>query len=237
MKGLYKIICISNDKFYIGSSLNIEKRIKRHFKDLKKGSHHNIHLQRAFNCYGRGNFNWEVVIECDDIKKEEQLLLDNLDWTQCFNISKSSCGGDNYSNNPRKEETREKLIEILRKFRPINPDLSLEKNPNWREGSTFKYCSCGNRMSYYAGKCIKCSNKGIDNPFYGKEHSKNVKDKISKSRKQQGYLGGQQRKVIIEGVEFESVSEAARHIGVVPNTIINRIRNSKFINYKYKDQN
>lgn len=31
-----------------------------------------------------------------------------------------------------------------------------DKNPNWRNGSSIKYCQCGNKISFYAKSCRKC---------------------------------------------------------------------------------
>ena len=44
MTGIYSIINIVNNKRYIGQSINIEERVKRHFRELRKGIHHNHHL-------------------------------------------------------------------------------------------------------------------------------------------------------------------------------------------------
>ena len=53
MKGyIYKIINVKNGHFYIGSTVEIDKRRDKHFKDLKNGRHHSLHLQRAYNIYG-----------------------------------------------------------------------------------------------------------------------------------------------------------------------------------------
>jgi group I intron endonuclease len=51
--GIYRIINKINDKFYIGSSDNIERRFSRHLLDLKKNKHDNQHLQNAWNKYGK----------------------------------------------------------------------------------------------------------------------------------------------------------------------------------------
>ena len=40
MIGIYKIENKVNGKVYIGQSIDIETRIKRHFRELRKGIHH-----------------------------------------------------------------------------------------------------------------------------------------------------------------------------------------------------
>ena len=64
MKGyIYKITNKENNKIYIGSSFNIEKRKNAHFNALRNGKHHSIHLQRAYNNYGEKAFVFTVVKE------------------------------------------------------------------------------------------------------------------------------------------------------------------------------
>lgn len=83
VSGVYKITCIENGKFYIGSSENTHKRHLGHFHDLRKNIHANRHLQRAWNKYGKSNFVFEVI----EIV-EEKLLLEReqtwLDATRCY---------------------------------------------------------------------------------------------------------------------------------------------------------
>lgn len=69
--GIYRIINKVNDKMYIGSSYNLEKRLASHISMLINNKHHSIHLQNAYNKYGDDNFDFEVLEEC-----EREFLLD-----------------------------------------------------------------------------------------------------------------------------------------------------------------
>lgn len=51
--GIYSITNVNDNKVYIGSTNNFEKRYYRHLHLLKKNKHFNIHLQRAFNIYDK----------------------------------------------------------------------------------------------------------------------------------------------------------------------------------------
>jgi group I intron endonuclease len=84
ISGIYKIICEANNKFYIGSSQNINARIKCHFKQLRQNKHHNPHMQSAFNQYGESSFKYEIVEICNIniLLEREQNWMDN---TQCYN--------------------------------------------------------------------------------------------------------------------------------------------------------
>lgn len=94
--GIYKIICINN-KFYIGSSVNIGGRLKDHVRLLKRNKHQNKYLQNSWNKYGEKNFRFEII---ENIYDANQLLIREKWWihnTNCynikigFNISKDPC--------------------------------------------------------------------------------------------------------------------------------------------------
>ena len=85
MIGVYKILNTVNGKFYIGSSVDIEKRFKQHRTDLNKGIHNNTYLQNAWNKYGANNFEF-IVVECvDDIKILRDRETYYIQKTQCTN--------------------------------------------------------------------------------------------------------------------------------------------------------
>lgn len=59
--GIYKITNSVNGKVYIGSTVDLKRRKRVHFRDLRVGQHYNTHLQRAYNKYGASNFHWDVL--------------------------------------------------------------------------------------------------------------------------------------------------------------------------------
>ena len=62
--GIYSIKNLVNQKFYIGESVNVLKRLGRHKTNLKYNRHSNKHLQYAYNLYGRENFEFKIIEEC-----------------------------------------------------------------------------------------------------------------------------------------------------------------------------
>lgn len=78
MKGkIYKITNIKNNKVYIGSSRNIERRFYEHLHKLRNNYHINKHLQSAWNKYGENNFKFEVIREVSSsiVRKAEQFYI------------------------------------------------------------------------------------------------------------------------------------------------------------------
>jgi len=78
--GVYQIINIINGKIYIGSSIDIRSRWKEHKRELKKNKHHSSYLQRSWNKYGKNNFKFSIIEECDkeETLNREQYYLDTL---------------------------------------------------------------------------------------------------------------------------------------------------------------
>ena len=63
--GIYCICNTANNKKYIGQSVNVEERLRRHKYELLNNKHFNKHLQRAWNKHGEENFTFEQVLACD----------------------------------------------------------------------------------------------------------------------------------------------------------------------------
>ena len=74
--GCYKIVNHTNGKMYIGSAVNMQRRMVRHRTDLRGGRHDNGHLQRAFDRDGEDAFTFEVIAPCDPGSL--------LEWEQAF---------------------------------------------------------------------------------------------------------------------------------------------------------
>ena len=83
MSGIYSIRNKSNNKVYIGSSFDINKRWMKHINDLKNGTHHSVKLQRAYDITKNiDDFEFSVLEDVDDIdelKEREQYYIDLYD--------------------------------------------------------------------------------------------------------------------------------------------------------------
>lgn len=79
LTGVYSIVHLRSGKIYVGSaSVSFRKRIGEHRFELLKGSHHSILLQRAWNKYGAGSFEFRIlrVTEPSDAVAFEQAFID-----------------------------------------------------------------------------------------------------------------------------------------------------------------
>ena len=244
MIGIYRIKNLVNNKCYYGSSKQIEKRFTRHRKELKNNIHINCILQRAWDKYGEDNFLFEIIEECNInvlLEREQRYL----DLQPDYNIGISSSGGDNLSKNPNKNNIVKKITESVKRRYDLMTDEEkkekhsqpMETNPNWKGGTSFKYCECGVKISPINNSCINCRDKsGVNNTFFGKQHAEETKKRLSEKRKGT-YNGEQNLPIIIDNVEYRSAGEASKILNIPMVTIRWRVKskNKKFNNYKYKD--
>lgn len=90
MCGIYKITNIKNNKIYIGQSVNIESRWKKHRTGpfSKNNSQYNSSLYRAIRKYGISNFKFEIIEECP----KENLNDREIFWISYYNSNNPDIG-------------------------------------------------------------------------------------------------------------------------------------------------
>ena len=77
MKGVYQIRNIITDKVYVGSSIDIETRWRKHKELLNKKNHHSPYLQNAWEKYGENSFVFEII---EEIYNEKELIILEQKW-------------------------------------------------------------------------------------------------------------------------------------------------------------
>ena len=95
MIGLYAIIHVPSHKAYIGSSVDIKRRLKEHRTDLSKKRHHCAYLQNAWNKYGSEQFMLRqiaVIEKATDVRTVEQAFLDCF-FDDPLNTNPNAYGG------------------------------------------------------------------------------------------------------------------------------------------------
>ena len=105
---IYQIRNKENNKRYIGSSNDFNKRKLSHIKCLLKNKHWNFHLQRSFNLAGINNFEFEIVEDCGLVDKKKLherenffiAFFDSKNIEKGYNIA-DACGGNIIGNLPK----------------------------------------------------------------------------------------------------------------------------------------
>lgn len=184
--GIYKITNLSNNKFYIGQSINIEKRWIKHkqISSQKNSNCYDYPLYRAIRKYGIENFKFEIVELCE----ESQLNEKEIYWIYTLNstnndIGYNICNGGNFSypiklsfeivdliinEILKKEKTQQQIAEEFDVSQRMISSINLGQT--WRrtdlqyplrESLNFKrtnYCiDCGIEISSSANRCNKCN--------------------------------------------------------------------------------
>ena len=114
--GIYLIINLENNKFYVGSAKNLWQRKLTHYRDLRNNKHKNTYLQNSYNKYGSERFIivlLEKVESKNDLIKCEQHWIDTLDACNkdvAYNIcpTAESTLGRHHS-----EETKSKMSKSM----------------------------------------------------------------------------------------------------------------------------
>lgn len=90
-RGIYKIINVVNNKFYVGSAVDFTRRKRIHWWNLRRGKHANKHLQAAWLKYGEESFKFLIVEELPDdadiLAAENVWLKEHVGKEYCYNLA------------------------------------------------------------------------------------------------------------------------------------------------------
>lgn len=121
--GIYKIqSTIEPEKFYIGSSVNLQNRKRQHYSMLKLNKHDVTYLQNYYNKHGKESLIFHIIEECcqEKLIQREQYYIDTLN--PVFNSRKNaeSNFGHKFS-----EEVKQNMSNAQKEWRK-GKDLSIK---------------------------------------------------------------------------------------------------------------
>lgn len=188
---VYAIVNIVNGKLYIGSTVDFEKRKSAHKRQLRSGTHHSKHLQRAYNKYGESVFEFrilEYVDRRDQLLEREQFHIDSHKSylrSKGYNVSRKATNcvlygeehwtfgvpSDQHPLYGRRhtEETKKKISDAL----------SGERHPCYGKPSPLR----GKPLPESTKKKISEAVKGRTSYWKGKQLPEEVREKISRATK------------------------------------------------------
>lgn len=184
--GVYKIVNAITADVYVGSSKNIINRWKHHIWQLNNNKHPNTHLQSAWNKYGKDNFIFSILTECEDRKDiivyHEQYYIDLYKpfYNKC--PIAGSCKGRVMSEEHKRKiseanKGKKRTDEMKREMSEIKSNMSdITKQ---KISKALK----GKKQSDEAKRKNSEAHAGENNPFYGKVHSDEIKKIISDANK------------------------------------------------------
>lgn len=204
--GVYVISAHNGNLLYVGSTRCLYTRLRAHRTTLRNNTHNNRNLQKAFaETDGQNTFDVKYfeVANRELAFTIEQTLMDELAPSgKLANISPDS---RSFRGTKLSDESKEKM----RRIALARPEMGVEVR------NKISLANKGKKRSEEESKRLACMSRGLrDNP----EFVKKWKEKRC-------------RKVLIDGVVFESLSAAGRAHNCSPGRVLDRIkRNSE----KYK---
>lgn len=122
--GIYCIRNMVNNKKYIGSSIDINSRWSYHKKVLKINKHDNPYLQSSWNKYGKNNFDFSIVEDCEQDISEDMLIIKEQTWINYYRSYDREYGynlRDSGRHGRHSEETKQKISKAKKgKYIGIN---------------------------------------------------------------------------------------------------------------------
>jgi group I intron endonuclease len=185
MKGIYKIRNMINKKVYIGQTDRLNEREREHFYRLERCVHHNEHLQKSFNKYGKDNFKFEIIELTEDLDDRELYWLNEYgglnsnntynfkdpktkEWSEYTKVKQSkSMLGENNPNygNKWSEEQKEKLSK-MKKGKTLEDRIGKERAELAKQ--KMSKSQKGRKHPEEVKEKIRQANIGENNPAYGK---------------------------------------------------------------------
>lgn len=136
MIGIYSIYSKSQNKYYIGKSIDIHKRFLKHKSDLRLNQHHSKYLQNVYNKYGEDDLVFQVIQECS-YEESGDLEKYYIEQFNSFKDGFNETEGGELGAPGRKfsEETLKKMSENIRgeknpcynKWGDMNPHSKISK--------------------------------------------------------------------------------------------------------------
>lgn len=147
--GIYAIENIINKKVYIGQSNNILLRFSNHKYELNNNKHFNSHLQRAWYKYGKENFIFKILCECNPQElNEKEIYFIDLYCSFEYGYNRTDGGTDSEV----AAEFGRKMAKILHERKKTTKNKCLICGEETKNGYN-KYCINHKKI------CIKCGKR------------------------------------------------------------------------------
>ena len=224
---IYKSVNIVNKKVYIGFDSCWPNRMNQHKNKYKLI---NLKFYDAIKKYGWNNFEWKILYQSKDgdytLKNMESYFIKEYNsMEKGYNMTLGGEGTIGYKHTP---EQKLKNSLVNSGFNHINYGKHLSEETKRRISE--KNSGAKNGMFGKSFNLTVEQKQKISKALTGKPKSENHRDSISKSKLNSNYIVTEETKrkisekkfksVTINGLQFNSVNEAAKYYDVHYTTII-----------------
>lgn len=124
--GIYRIDCVSNGSFYIGSASDMRKRWASHRHHLRKGIHDNPHMVAIYKKYGMDSLVFSIVEYCERsaLLEREQHYIDTL----CPDINIVRVAGSTVGHKRTETQKLQQQLKQGRRIYQIHPETGVIVN-------------------------------------------------------------------------------------------------------------
>lgn len=183
-QGIYKIINVVTNDFYVGSSNKFAVRKREHWRQLRSNKHHNKHLQRSWDKHGECSFIFVVVeslIEGVDILAAENVWLkEHVGKPYCYNVAMDATApmlGMFGDKNPMWGKTFLHTEDAKKRIATASANRIQSEEEKIKRRQTMQ----GHQVTTEVRAKISATLSGAGNPNFGKPRSKEFVDKVSKA--------------------------------------------------------
>ena len=120
-----------------------------------------------------------------------------------------------YQNNVRKFMTIHRLVALAFIDNPNNYPQINHKDENTKNNcvENLEWCSAKYNANYgNHNKRLSIAKSGINNPFYGRKHTEETKNKMRNLKL--GKNSNNCKKIIVNGKEYNSMTECSKNLGI-----------------------
>ena len=165
--GIYLIINLVNNKFYVGSAKNIWSRKLGHLRDLKNNKHKNSYLQNSYNKYGLQYF---IIVLLEKVESENDLIIREQYWIDTLDATNKDIA---YNICPTAESTlgrhhsEETKIKMSKSMKGIKRTVEGKRNISLSQSKPIIQCTIDGRYikewesAVYVSKVLNLSQTNI----------------------------------------------------------------------------
>lgn len=251
---VYVLTLVKSGIFYIGSTSQLDKRLNRHLRELKNKTHYNLILSQNYELNDEIIINsFEMDTREKAYEFEEKFINKVFNSPRkhlLANISLNAKFGDSLTNHPDRENiihkrqlTQKEIFgklsenELKQKFGRSGSQNGMYGRKHTLE--TRRKISLMHKGHSYNKGCklspehiekIRQRQKlrtGSKNSFFGRKHTEETRKKLSEINKANPNLS-QQKRIMANGVEFESHTKAAKFFRISLALVGYRIKSKKY---------